>query len=123
MSRRRNNHGLAILTALFVVLTLYVLVTITVAQAQVNLHVTRQAHLKVQAHFLSQAAVQLCLKNLNDIPGYQQAHLGEVNADHPDLGEGKVTVWLEPLDPLDPANPNLKVVGRKLAGGSGAVCT
>lgn len=103
---------MAIVTALFVVMVLYAMVTITVGQAQMNQHLTREAHLKVQAHFLANAALQLFLKQLNETPGWEAAHVGEAQADEPAFETGQVKVWIDPID-----TERLRVKARADVGG------
>lgn len=89
-------RGVAIPTALFIVLVLFSLITITVFTVNQNVRFTYRSHYKTQAYFLAKAADNKAIYLLSTDPGWEAAHTGQTNAYEEDFGNGmRFRVWLE----------------------------
>lgn len=95
----RGRRGLAIITGLFIVLTIFTLVTLTISDARRSLEVTRYAADRTQAYFEARSGVERSLKSLNEQPAWEAEHTGTMQAAEYKSPAGAVTrVWVEPVD-------------------------
>lgn len=85
-----RSRGVAIPTALFMVLVLFALVTATVVQVRQDLVFTSYGHVKTQAIFLSRAALNLGYQQVAANASFVEDHLGKERA----FREGQeIAIW------------------------------
>ncbi|MEW6279107.1 MAG: hypothetical protein AB1758_10815 [Candidatus Eremiobacterota bacterium] len=95
-------RGVAILTAMFVVVMLFSLIIAITAQTNSNTLFLRRGHQESQAYFSAKAGVNLALKSLNDDPTWETAHGSRDTAQRMESPPATMDVWVEPS-----AQPNL----------------
>ncbi|MDQ7821206.1 MAG: hypothetical protein RDV48_00290 [Candidatus Eremiobacteraeota bacterium] len=97
LRQKSRDHGIAIPTALFVVMAIFFLVTATITLVNQNINFTRYTHLKTRAYFLAKGAANRFYKDLAETPSYESAHTGFANAatEQPSPDE-QLLAWIEP---------------------------
>jgi len=93
-TRRR---GVALITALFVVMLVTTLVTLTVSDARRSLEVTQYASFRTQAYFQARSGVERGLKGLNENASWETTYSNEAVALKSEGTDGITTwTWCEP---------------------------
>ncbi|MDQ7825190.1 MAG: hypothetical protein RDV48_20480 [Candidatus Eremiobacteraeota bacterium] len=107
MRHRQNGSGIALPMALFIVMVLFALITMTVVLVNQNIQFTRYSHLKTRAQYIAQAAVNQALKAMSDNSSWEPSHTGEASAYSEDTAsDERLKAWIIP----HPTKPDLLYV-------------
>lgn len=96
MKSSSGRRGVAIITALFVVMLVTTLVTLTLSEARRSLEITRFAAARTEAYFRARSAVERGLKSLNEQPLWESTHEGPGAAQ--ETFDGTCRTWVETVN-------------------------